>query len=166
MDARHSGSRSGPRWHVVYTRPLAEYEAYAHLVNQGWAPRLPRVLTYRRGRMPTLAPLFPRYLLIEFDPDADPWGPICSTRGVSALIATASGRPLALPPGEIERFPSIRTVGMPLIQPGEVVGVRVGDHELSAVCKMDAGERVDVMMQWLGALRRVSVRREDVVGVV
>ena len=69
MAAQHeSASISQPtRWLVVHTRPKAEEQALAELLNQSYRAYLPRLAIRRprRGRATThVEPLFPRYLFV------------------------------------------------------------------------------------------------------
>lgn len=76
-------------WYAVYTQPQNEERARDHLTRQGFDVVLPRYLKRRshaRRVTTTPAPLFPRYLFVAFDADADSWRVIRSTRGVVDLV--------------------------------------------------------------------------------
>ena len=56
-------------WGVVYTHAQKEFEAQAQIENQGWTCYLPKHLKSTRHARKTsqqIAPLFPRYLFIDF----------------------------------------------------------------------------------------------------
>ena len=81
---------SGPRWYVVQTQANAERKAVAHLGRQGFVTYLPRYLRRRKHARRidiVAAPLFPRYLFVEIDIGVQRWRSICSTVGVSRLVA-------------------------------------------------------------------------------
>lgn len=64
-------------WFCVHTRPQQERRAMIELTKQ-----------YFRSYLPIIdsKPMFPRYIFVEFDKDADPWGLIRSTRGCIDLL--------------------------------------------------------------------------------
>jgi transcriptional antiterminator RfaH len=76
-------------WYVVQTQVNAEAKAARNLVQQGFEIYLPRYLKRRSHarKVETVpAPLFPRYLFVRIDMDAQRWRSIQSTFGVSRLI--------------------------------------------------------------------------------
>lgn len=91
-------------WYVAYTQARAEERAAWHLTNQGFCCFVPRIRTLRkhaRTVTPVLAPLFPRYLFVQFEGDIARWRAINGTRGVVHLLS--NGRfPLAVPFGVVE----------------------------------------------------------------
>ena len=67
------------RWYVAMTHTKSEEVAYANLARQGFQAYLPRYLRERRHARKTTevkAPLFPGYLFINIDMDAERWRPI------------------------------------------------------------------------------------------
>ena len=86
-------------WFAVHTRAHGEQRALVNLDRQGFAPWLP---LYRRERRhagkveQVLRPLFPRYLFVSLDPEAQRWRAILSTYGVAGLVGRADG-PVAVP---------------------------------------------------------------------
>lgn len=76
-------------WFAVLTKPRAEALAREHLARQGFECRLPRTRRLLRradGMREIVEPLFPRYLFIRADPEAQDLGRVRSTRGVTALV--------------------------------------------------------------------------------
>jgi transcriptional antiterminator RfaH len=78
-------------WYLVHTKPRQENVAQENLERQGYECYLPllRVEKLRqRALVVTEEALFPRYLfiLLGLDDSAKSWGPIRSTKGVSALV--------------------------------------------------------------------------------
>ena len=81
------------KWYVVTTKSREEPKALINLKQQGFNTYLPQYKKIRRHarRVDTLlAPLFPKYLFVEFDLDVNNWSVINSTIGVSALIKFGS----------------------------------------------------------------------------
>ena len=77
------------RWYAAYTQPRNEALASEHLARQGFGIYLPRYLKRRSHarRVDVVpAPLFPRYLFIEFSVGDGGWRGIRSTRGVIDLV--------------------------------------------------------------------------------
>jgi transcriptional antiterminator RfaH len=78
-------------WYLVHTKPRQENIARENLERQGYECYLP-LLRMEKLRQRTLLvteeALFPRYLFIRLgqDDSAKSWGPIRSTRGVTALV--------------------------------------------------------------------------------
>lgn len=119
-------------WYLVYSKPQQEEIALANLVRQNYGVYLPRVrqVRKRQGRFgTTIQPLFPRYLFISLDVQADNWGPIRSTLGVAALVRF--GQEPARVPDELIDFLKARESG-------------VGLHEW-AEQTFEIGQRVRVM---------------------
>lgn len=173
------GSRGGPPWHVVYTHPQAELVALENLRSQGFTAYLP-VIRERRpcrtaGRRPHVrdVPLFPRYLFVSFDPEADAWGAIWFTRGVRSLLRSAPYTPAQVPDGIVEAL--IERAGpdgvidegaheLPPIQPGQEAQVISGPLEgLSGVCSWSSKKRVRLLLQMIGGGQMpVELNREQV----
>ena len=77
------------QWYVVNTKAREETKALFNLKRQGFNAYLPQYKKTRRHARRTdtvLAPLFPKYLFVEFDLDMENWSCINSTIGVSHLI--------------------------------------------------------------------------------
>lgn len=98
-----SGSRPGPRWHVVATYSQAERRAVANLTRQGYRCYLPLITLTRRDRAVRSmlhrieAPLFSGYCFCQFDPMTTEWHPIRNTPGVFQLLTNATGMPAPVP---------------------------------------------------------------------
>ena len=87
------------QWYVVNTKSREEAKAFFNLNRQGFNAYLPKYKKTRRHARRTdtvLAPLFPKYLFVEFDLDMENWSCINSTIGVSKLIKFGS-MPTAVP---------------------------------------------------------------------
>ena len=95
------------RWYVVYTHAGNESMAQGQLARQKFVTYLPKYCKNRRhGRRVTeiTVPLFPRYLFVELDLDAQRWRAVNSTYGVRNLVCMGE-QPGALPENVI---PEIR----------------------------------------------------------
>jgi transcriptional antiterminator RfaH len=94
------------QWYVVNTKAREEPKASFNLKRQGFNSYLPQYKKTRRHarRIDTvLAPLFPKYLFIEFDLDLESWSSINSTAGVKKLIMFGS-LPATLPSELVEEI--------------------------------------------------------------
>ncbi len=86
------------RWYVVATRPQAEARAAQHLANQGFEVWLPEFLKRRRHARRTdtvRRPLFPRYLFVRIDLDAEQWRSVLGTVGVIGMVGGDPPTPVA-----------------------------------------------------------------------
>ena len=87
------------RWYVAQTRPQAERRALDHLANQGFEAWLPEYLKRRRHARRTdwvKRPLFPCYLFVHLDLEAERWRSVLGTVGVVGLVGgDRSPSPLA-----------------------------------------------------------------------
>ena len=87
------------RWYVVYTHAGNEAMAEGQLARQNFVTYLPKYRKKRRhGRRVTeiTVPLFPRYIFVELDLDAQRWRAVNSTYGVRHIVCMGE-RPGALP---------------------------------------------------------------------
>jgi len=86
------------RWYVVQTRPQAEVRAAQHLANQdfeAWLPEFRKTIRHARKTQSVRRPLFPRYLLVRADLEADRWRSILGTAGVVGLVGGDPPTPIA-----------------------------------------------------------------------
>src|SRR5918995_7280289 len=96
------------RWYVAQTQPRAEGKASLNLRRQGFEIYLPRYLKQRRHARrveAVTAPLFPGYLFVAIDINAQRWLSIDSTFGVTRLVRDGD-RPAAVPPAIINGLKS------------------------------------------------------------
>jgi transcriptional antiterminator RfaH len=161
------------RWYVVYTHSQAEGRAAFNLRRQGFQVYLPRYLKNRRHarRVESVAaPLFPRYLFVQLDLQAQQWGSIRSTVGVVHLVARGH-EPTAVPAGIVEGIRAreseegLVTLGpATAFRPGSSVRIVEGPFA-DAVGLFEAasdGHRVAILLDLLGRRVRVLIS-EDVV---
>src|SRR5215207_1108538 len=96
------------RWYLAQTQPRAEAKASLNLRRQGFQVYLPRYLKQRRHARrvePVTAPLFPGYIFVAIDINAQRWLSIDSTFGVTRLVRDGD-RPAAVPPAIINALKS------------------------------------------------------------
>lgn len=154
------------QWYVVHTLVHGEQRALEHLERQGfeaWLPLYRKPRRHARRREIVLRPLFPRYLFVSLDLEADLWRKVLSTRGVKTLISHDSV-PTPVPDEIIEGLRThaeedglftVRPVGL---KRGEKVRIAEGPFtELEAVFEAQSdADRVLVLLNLLG--RQTIVR--------
>jgi len=155
-----------PRWYVAHTHPHAEAKATAHLSRQGFDIYFPRYIKRRRHarRIETVpAPLFPRYLFVGIDLNAQRWRSIFSTVGVSRLVCNGED-PSPVPVGIVEALKSredangfIKLDCRPRFHVGDKI--RVLDGAFSSYLGLFDGmaerERIAILLDLLGRKVRV-----------
>jgi transcriptional antiterminator RfaH len=161
------------RWYVVQTQPHAETKAMGHLIRQGFEAYLPRYLKRRRHARKVemvAAPLFPRYLFVTVDLEAQRWRSIHSTTGVSRLVCNGD-EPAPVPPdvvaalqGREDATGFVKLERRPQFAPGERVRVVDGifADSLGLFEGMADRERVAILLDLLGRKVRVVLDRESV----
>jgi len=156
------------RWFVVQTRAHSENKASQHLVRQGFDTYLPRYLKRRRHarKIDTVAtPLFPRYLFVAIDTQAQRWHPIQSTVGVLRMVKNGN-EPVAVAENIIDGLRRREDVNgfvklnhAPSFSAGDKIRVAsgaftdalglfegLGDHERVAILLDLLGRKVRVML--------------------
>jgi transcriptional antiterminator RfaH len=155
-----------PRWYVAHTQPHAEAKAVAHLNRQGFEIYYPRYLKRRRHarKIETVAaPLFPRYLFVAVDLEAQRWRSIYSTVGVTRLVCNGDD-PAAVPEAVVAALKSredahgfIKIESRPAFRPGEQVRVLSGAFSscLGLFEGMAERERIAILLDLLGRKVRI-----------
>lgn len=155
-------------WYVVQTQPNAERRAVLNLNRQGYQVYMPQYLRRRRHarRVEMVkSPLFPRYLFVAIDIDAQRWRSIQSTIGVSRLVCNGE-LPAIVPPRVIEELQAredeqgfIRLDRRPKFAPGDNIRVQDGvfDSCLGLFEGLTDGERVAILLDLLGRKVRVFI---------
>jgi transcriptional antiterminator RfaH len=155
-----------PHWYVAHTHPHAEAKATAHLSRQGFDVYFPRYIKRRRHarRIETVpAPLFPRYLFVAIDLNAQRWRSIFSTVGVSRLVCNGED-PSPVPVGIVEALKNredangfIQLDCRPRFHVGDKI--RVLDGAFTACLGLFEGmaerERIAILLDLLGRKVRV-----------
>lgn len=153
-------------WIVAQVRPQLLRVAIRNMERQGLEVYSPRCRELARGS-PRERALFPGYAFARH-PEGR-WLFLRGTYGVTAVVMGTAGRPAEVPDAEVARLRAREGAdGAVDLRPrGLSAGerVRVGGSELSlegVVEGMTGPDRVAVLMQFLGAQRRVLLPRSDV----
>lgn len=157
-------SVAGDHWYVVHTQPHNECRAITNLDRQGFLsfnPCVRRTIRHARKRSTVLAPLFPNYVFVQFDPSRDQWRCINGTFGVVRLI-TNGEVPSAVPDCVITalraRIGDDGAMDWTLsLRVGDQVRIVEGPFAdfIGTLEHLDAAGRVRVLLDMLG--RSVSV---------
>ncbi len=162
----HCGPPSN--WAVVNTHPHREHVAVENLQRQEFNAYCPMIIRQRRhGRRVTdaLRPLFPSYLFVQVNPDAQRWRPLLSTFGVRTVVRC--GDRLSLIEDAFIQDLKARevdgVVGRPVspYRVGQEVRLAGGafDGLVATIIDMDERDRLTVLMDLLN--RPVKVKIEE-----
>jgi transcriptional antiterminator RfaH len=155
-------------WYAAFTQPHGEAKASDHLERQGYSVYLPcyrRWVRHARQRKLVLRPLFPRYLFVGLDREAQRWRPIRSTVGVLGLV-TSGDEPVAVPPEVIDALREREREGgfdvlssAQSLRNGDAVRVIDGPFQdlVGRLLGVADHERVFVLLDVLGRSVRASV---------
>jgi transcription elongation factor/antiterminator RfaH len=156
------------RWYVVHTQSRAEGQALWHLRNQEFRCFLPEICTLRRHARRTElthAPLFPRYLFVEFDLEESRWRAINGTRGVIGVL-TQGTHPTPVRRGVVEDLidrrddsGTIPLTALSLFTEGTQVRITSGPFtgQLAKVQCLSARDRVVVLLNFMGVQTRLRI---------
>jgi transcriptional antiterminator RfaH len=156
------------RWYVVHTQSRAEGRASRHLRNQQFHCFLPEIRTLRRHARKTeliQAPLFPRYLFVEFDVEESRWRAINGTRGVIGVLSEGT-RPIPVRRGAVEELiarrddsGAIPLTALSLFTEGAQVRITCGPFtgQLAKVQYLSARHRVVVLLNFMGVQTRLRI---------
>jgi transcriptional antiterminator RfaH len=155
------------RWYAVNALPCQEMRADENLRRQGfytWLPQYRRTRKHARRVDNVLAPLFPGYLFVRFDPAVERWRSINGTFGVIRLLCNGD-TPLAVPDGLVEEIMQRRDESGLVLLPtrrlavGNAVKVAFGSFAQleGLVQEMPGRDRVIVLLNLLGRKVRASV---------
>ncbi len=171
-DASRLRLGSGERWYVATTLPRKERLAEANLATQNYRSFLPiHVETQRHARQfrTVLAPVFPRYIFVVLDVSRQRWRSVNGTLGVQRLI-TDGERPLAVAPGVVETLVQSSDQRGALIYRAD--DLAIGDRvklvagpfagSLGILQRLDGAGRVQVLLELLGGVVRVTAGRDKV----
>ena len=160
------------RWYVAHTRPQAEARAREHLLHQGFEAWLPEYRKQRRHARRTdqvLRPLFPRYLFVHLDLDAERWRSVLGTAGVQHLVGGDPPTPLAdavidLLKSRVDAEGLVPVSPALSLKPGDAV--RIADGPLADLegffLDIDEKDRVAILLRLMGRTLRVQVAGRDV----
>ena len=158
-------------WYLIQFKPNAHRLAQRNLKRQDFEVFLPtQEITRRKASrfVSELRPLFPGYMFVGVDSRAAPWRTINSTIGVSRLVSF-DGIPKPLPLPLISSLMSRCDASGTLLPPktlnvGDAVDVLSGPFAnlVATVEKVDAQQRVWLLMEFMGQDARVNVTADQV----
>ena len=158
-------------WYLIQFKLNAHRLAQRNLKRQGFEVFLPMQEITRRkaSRFVTqLRPLFPGYMFVGVDSRSAPWRTINSTIGVSRLVSfdgTPKPLPLPLISSLMLRCDTSGTLLPPkTLNVGDTVDVLSGPFAnfVATVEKVDAKQRVWLLMEFMGQGARVNVTVDQV----
>ena len=165
---------SAGRWYVIRSKPREESIAQAQLERQGYRVYFPRVLQAARVRgrwVDRIEPLFPRYLFLQTDVQAQSLAPIRSTVGVTDIVrfgaeyATIRDEVVQELMNGAEPETGLHRLRKPLFVRGACVRISEGPFNgLEGVFEFhEGGDRVLVLLEVLGRQTRVRIPIDQVV---
>jgi transcriptional antiterminator RfaH len=155
------------RWYVVNTKRHQEARAELNLRRQGfrvWLPRFRKACRRARKLDTVIVPLFPSYMFVRLDSEAERWRSINSTLGVVRLLCNGD-IPQAVPDGLIDDIMQ-RCDANGLVEPsprrfavGQALRVVAGPFaDLQGICEgMSGRDRVILLLSILGREVRATV---------
>ena len=155
------------RWFVVNAHTGQEQRAEFNLHRQGycvWLPSFRKLRKHARKTVSVDAAVFPGYLFVEFDPDADRWYPIMNTFGVRRLLSNERG-PVAVPQRFLDNLRGHLALdgeapdALPELAAGAELEVVSGPFagSFATFLGLAAQERVRVLLNVLGAGVRTTL---------
>jgi transcriptional antiterminator RfaH len=159
-------------WYCWMSRPRAERDAGEAITALGYPTYLPlekRIQRRWNGKAVAVEhALFPRYGFVQFDILGDPWGEIAHANGVMDVLRRGDGCPSPVPDDTIKMLRMAHDLGLfdhtkpkPFEFPkaGTRVKIAVGPFEgfIGRIARARSAERIEVLMQVLGAERKITV---------
>ncbi|MEN8236893.1 MAG: transcription termination/antitermination NusG family protein [Pseudomonadota bacterium] len=160
------------QWYVVHTHVNKEQIALENLERQNFHSYYPVYKKQRKHarKVETVrAPLFPRYLFVEFDPETDRWLSIQSTIGVSHLICHGI-HPTPVPAEIIEAIqqreiePGLIELTPPALKPGQKLLITKGPFEGYQALFESASDnqRITILLSYMNQHLKVKTSRTAV----
>ena len=159
------------QWHLVQFKPNSHRLAVRNLQRQGFETFLPlQEITRLKGSRFTvdIRPLFPGYMFVGVELNAAPWRTINSTIGVSRLVSFADDYkplPLNIISSLMLRCDEEGKLLPPkTLNAGDSVEVLKGSFAnfVATVDKIDAQQRVWVLMEFMGQSTRMHIAPDNV----
>ena len=154
------------QWYAIYTQPHKESVALQNLLKQGFDTYLPRYqkrCRHARRAYTVMAPLFPRYLFVRMNPEAQRWRSINGTLGVSYLLSDGP-RPIPIPDRIIDTMrdqerDGIVQIASPSFVKGQKICVTDGPFaELEGLFEcIDDDQRVVLLLELMGRMVRTRL---------
>ena len=160
-------------WYAAQLRPNGDTLAMTHLQRQGFTPFRPLIWESRRSGQAmasVLRPMFPGYVFVKFDILQPEWCKIRSTRGITRLIGQDATGPSKLPTALILDMKARCASNLPAgpsntFEPGDQVHVASGPFAdfLATVEKVDAQQRIWLLIDFMGRSSRISAKASDLI---
>lgn len=159
-------------WYLVQFKPNSHKIADRNLRRQGFETFLPMQKTTQRKTSKfkdVMKPLFPGYLFVSCDTTLQPWRKINSTMGVSRIVSFGN-KPVKASLELVQGLQARCDDGGELVplehfEAGDQVTVTGGPFSnfIATVDKMDADQRVWVLLDLMGQKTRVRVQSDQLV---
>ena len=155
-----------PRWYVAATKSGKERLAQQNLEYQGFrtfAPRFRKQWRHARRTELRLAPLFPGYIFVSFDPENAPWRSINGTMGVLRLLGSEV-QPQPAPQSFVSALQA-RCKGeivnslIEQFEPGAPVRILTGPFadRVGTIEKLETQSRVNILLEIMGTETRLGL---------
>jgi transcriptional antiterminator RfaH len=161
----HPSVGGAKRWLCVQSQPRKEMFAVENLRAQSYhcfLPMVSKVVRHARKVRTVRVPLFPRYMFVSIDLSVEPWRPILSTFGVSAIVR-GRDRPKPVPVGVVEALLRAKDAQGLIdfrheVRVGQQVRIMSGPffNLVGQLERMDERGRVEVLLSILGGERSVA----------
>ncbi len=158
-------------WAVVNTHANREHQALENLARQefrAYCPVIRRRRTHARRVSDVLRPLFPGYLFVQVNPEADRWRPMLSTLGVRSVLRCGD-RLSFIDDGFIKSLQAREIEGV-ITRPsspyevGQEVRLSGGafDGMVATIIAMDERDRLTVLMDLLNRPVKVKIDERQI----
>lgn len=155
------------RWYCVHTAYKAETMALEQLTRQKFVTFLPRTDRELADGHREVAPLFPGYLFVRFDPATDKWRCITNTFGVRRLLSVDAETPIPVPFGIVEEMIALAVVDgviahesvLPLLRNGQEVRVLTGIYQGWRGEVQSVSDRIELLLSIFGHDFRANYER-------
>ncbi|MGE4044476.1 MAG: transcription termination/antitermination protein NusG [Acetobacteraceae bacterium] len=160
-------------WYCVRTNHGQEVLSLQRLRSIGLSVWLPEYEACWSNGQTRIAPLFPRYLFVEFDVSGSLWARIFRQPGVETIL-TSGGRPAEVPLAAMQAlwsqcapngviYRKKPTAQDARIRPGELVEAKAGPFaRFRGICQRSSSARVEILLSVFGRETPVVLSRKDV----
>lgn len=153
--------------YLIKTKPQQESVAAQNLSNQGFDVFYPKAVIDNKT-----TPLFPGYLFIELDNQAQNWTPIRSTKGVSNFVRFglnfASVSTQIINMIKVQQHQTIeKMIGIYSHHKGDYLEIQTGAFKGQQVVFQNykSSDRVTVLLKLIGQQQAVTLDQREVVAV-
>ncbi len=154
---------------------MGEALAYGEVTKLGfnctWLKAQEEIRT-KHGRRIITTSIFPSYLFVAFDLVHSNWRRLVGRRGVKQILGSSPEKPMALPPGELDRiigsFSALasapiageepKELKQQIINAGDTVLIHMGGQApiVAKVKLPPVKERIRVLMEFMGGIREAT----------